>query len=173
MALYSIGAHKPHLGDGVYVSESADVIGQVFLGDNSSVWFNSVVRGDINVITIGENTNIQDLSVLHVFEKLPLTVGSGVTVGHKVTLHACEISNNCLIGMGAIVLDGTVIGEASVVAAGSVCPPGKVYPAKSLIMGNPAKVVRELTDEEVERYSNHFKNYVEAKNSFLKDCKKL
>lgn len=171
MALYSLGQNAPLLGAGVYISESADVIGRVFLGDDTSVWFNCVVRGDINDIKIGARTNVQDLSVLHVVEKLPLIIGNEVTVGHKVTLHACEIGDNCLIGMGAIVLDGVTIGEGSVVAAGSVCPPGKSYPAKSLIMGSPAKVVRELKPEEVNQYSNHYLNYIDAKNNFLKDCK--
>jgi carbonic anhydrase/acetyltransferase-like protein (isoleucine patch superfamily) len=173
MALYSLSDYKPVLGEGVYISESADVIGRVFIGNHSSIWFNSVVRGDINDIKIGENTNIQDLSVLHVVEKLPLIVGSGVTVGHKVTLHACEVEDNCLIGMGAIILDGVKIGKGSVVAAGSVCPPGKQYPEHSLILGSPAKVVRKLTPEETSQYSNHFQNYIEAKDSFLNSCTKL
>ena len=173
MAQYSLGENKPIVGESVYISESADVIGRVTLGDHSSVWFNAVIRGDINDISIGANTNIQDGSILHVIEKLPCVVGSGVTIGHKVILHACEIGDSCLIGMGAVILDGVIVGEGSVVAAGSVCPPGKEYPPKSLIMGSPAVVVRPLTSEESTKYNNHYKTYLEAKDSFLKDCKKL
>lgn len=170
MSLYSIDGNSPSLGESVYISESADVIGRVTLGDHASVWFGSVVRADINDIVIGSETNIQDLSVLHVVHKLPLIIGKQVTVGHKVTLHACEIEDNCLIGMGAIVLDGVKVGRNSVVAAGSVLPPGKVYPAGVLILGNPGKVIRELTDEELNQYGQHYKSYIEAKNEFLRSC---
>ncbi len=170
MPLYSLGDNSPSLGNSVYISESADVIGRVHVGDHASIWFNSVVRADINDIHIGAETNIQDLSILHVVHKLPLIIGRQVTVGHKVTLHACEVEDNCLIGMGSILLDGVKVGRSSVVAAGSLLPPGKKYPGGVLIMGNPGKVVRELTEEERHQYGQHYKSYIEAKNEFLKEC---
>lgn len=173
MALYSLGDNKPTLGDSVYISESADVIGDVLLGDHSSVWFGSVLRGDINSISIGAETNIQDLSILHVVKDIPLIIGKQVTIGHKVTLHACKVGDNCLIGMSSTVLDGVKVGANSVVAAGSVLSPGKVYPSGVLILGNPGKVIRELTPEEISKYGNHYKSYIEAKDQFLKECKKL
>jgi carbonic anhydrase/acetyltransferase-like protein (isoleucine patch superfamily) len=173
MTLYRYKGTEPKLGSGSYVSDSADVIGRVTLGLGSSIWFNCVLRGDINDIIIGDETNIQDLSVLHVVEALPLHIGNQVTVGHKVTLHACTIEDNCLIGMGAIILDGARIRKNSLVAAGSVVPPGKDYPEESLIMGSPAKVVRRLRPEEIEKYGQHYLTYVQAKDSFINHCEKI
>lgn len=166
MPLYRYRGAEPQLASGVYIAPSADVIGKVVLGKDVSLWHQVVARGDVNQITIGEGTNIQDLTMLHVVEEIPLIIGSGVSVGHNAILHACTIGNNCLIGMGAIVLDGAVIGENSVVAAGSVVSPGKKFPANSMIMGTPAKVVRELTKEERTQYGQHFKSYIITKNEF-------
>lgn len=167
MSFEHLNKYTPSQGEGCFIAPSADVIGHVEMGDNVNVWFQCVLRGDINLIKIGDNTNIQDLSMLHVVENIPLIIGKNVTVGHKVILHACTIEDSCLIGMGAVVLDGAVIKKNSVVAAGSVVPPGKTYPEGSLIMGNPAKVKRELTKEELDQYGNHYKSYIEAKNQFL------
>jgi carbonic anhydrase/acetyltransferase-like protein (isoleucine patch superfamily) len=160
MPLYSCREFKPEVDKSAFIAPSADVMGRVFVGRNASIWFNCVVRGDINEIKIGDNTNIQDLSLLHVVSDLPLIIGSGVTIGHKVTLHACTVEDNCLIGMDAVILDGAVIGENSLVAAGSVVPPGKKYPPGSFIIGSPAVVKRELTEEEKTQYGNHYKTYV-------------
>jgi carbonic anhydrase/acetyltransferase-like protein (isoleucine patch superfamily) len=167
MPLYTYREFKPKIGQGAYIAPSADVIGRVELGDNANVWHQTVVRGDVNKIVIGANTNVQDLSILHVTEKNPLLIGSGVSIAHHVTLHACTIGNHCLIGMGAIVLDGATIGEGSVVAAGSVVPPGKTYPPNSMIMGSPAKVMRELTEQERNQYHNHYKSYLNYKEQYL------
>lgn len=167
MPLYSFKDHLPEIGEGCFVAPSADVIGQVKLGANSSLWYGVVARGDINEIVVGENTNIQDLTMLHVIEGTPLIIGSGVSVGHNAILHACTVEDNCLIGMGAIVLDGAHIGKNSVVAAGSVVSPGKKFPAGSMIMGSPAKVVRELRPEELKGYGQHFNSYLESKEEFL------
>ena len=164
-----LGKHKPEIGERVYVSKSAEVIGKVILGNDSSIWFKSVVRGDVDKITIGEKTNIQDGCVLHVSNGFPLEIGSGVTVGHKVVLHGCKIEDHCLIGIGAIINDGAVIGKGSVVAAGSVIPPGKIYEENSLIMGAPAKVKRSLTNEEQDKYHFHFERYIETKNYYLEN----
>jgi len=169
MPLYSFKEYKPEIGEGCFIAPSADVIGQVKLGANSSLWYGVVARGDINQITVGENTNIQDLTMLHVIEDIPLIIGSGVSVGHNAILHACTVEDNCLIGMGAIVLDGAVIGKNSVVAAGSVVSPGKKFPGGSMIMGSPAKVVRELRPEELKGYGQHFNSYLESKNDFNND----
>lgn len=139
----------PTIPESVFVAPNATVIGNVVLGENSSIWFQSVVRGDVNWIRIGDNTNVQDGSVLHVTSKLhPLEIGSRVTIGHMACLHGCKIEDNCLIGIGAVVLDGAVIGEGSLVGAGALVPPGKEYPPRSLIIGSPAKVAREVTEKE-------------------------
>ena len=167
MSLYKFKNLSPKIGKLCFIADSADIIGDVRLGDNANIWFNCVLRGDINHITIGENTNIQDLSMLHVIDNRPLIIGKNVTVGHQVTLHACSIEDSCLIGMGAIVLDGAVIKKNSIVAAGSVVPPGKTYPEGSMILGNPAKVVRALSTEEKEAYGNHYLSYILNKNEFL------
>ncbi len=158
---------KPQLGERVYVAPGAQIVGRVVFGDHVNVWHNCVVRADVNFIRIGENTNVQDLSMLHVTEKDGLTIGKNTSIGHHVTLHGCTIGDGCLIGMGAIILDGAVIGDNCVVAGGSVVPPGKVFPAGSMIMGNPAKLTRALTPEECERWANHYKSYLGYKEQYL------
>lgn len=167
MAVYSYKGQQPQLGMGVFIAPSADIVGQISLKDNVNIWFQCVARGDINVITIGENTNIQDLSMLHVTLQHPLHIGKNVTVGHNVTLHGCTIGDHSLIGMGAVVLDGAEIGKGCVVAGGSVVPPGKKYPDYSMIMGNPAIAKRSLTPEEREIYGNHYKTYLITKDEYL------
>jgi carbonic anhydrase/acetyltransferase-like protein (isoleucine patch superfamily) len=173
MTTYSYKDINPQIEQGCFVAGSADVIGKVHMAKNSSLWFQCVARGDVNEIFIGENTNIQDLCMLHVVEAIPLKIGKNVSVGHSVTLHACTVEDGCLIGMGSTILDGAVIGENSLVAAGSLVPPGKKFPPRSFIIGNPAKVKRELSDEEVEQYSNHYKSYLVTKDEFLNSVKKL
>lgn len=169
MPLYKFKSDEPSVGEGCFVAPSADVIGRVEIADNANIWFGCVLRGDINKIVVGENSNIQDLSMLHVIEEKPCIVGANVTVGHKATLHACTVEDNCLIGMDALILDGALIRKNSVVAGGSVVPPGKEYPEGSLIMGNPAKVIRPLSPEERDGYGNHYKSYILAKDEFLAD----
>lgn len=157
----------PVAGDGVFIATGAHVIGTVILGRDSSVFFNSVVRGDVNTITIGERTNIQDNCTLHVTGRTSLEVGDGVTVGHNAILHGCTVGDDVMIGMGAIVLDGASIASGSIVAAGSLVPPGKSYPADSMIMGSPAVVVRSLTDKEKENVKSAARGYVGVKNDYL------
>src|SRR5690606_16445430 len=171
MPKYRYLSYEPKLAQGVYLAPSADLIGRVTLEKDVNVWHQCVVRADVNYISIGEGTNIQDLSMLHVVEEIPLIIGKGVSVGHKVILHACTIEDHCLIGMGAIVLDGAVIGKNSVVAAGSVVPPGKVYPSGLMIMGAPAKVVRSLTPQELHGYGNHYQTYLATKDEYLDPSK--
>jgi len=141
--------------------ESSVVIGDVVIGADSSLWFNVVVRGDVNYIRIGERTNVQDNSVLHVTNKThPLVIGSDVTIGHSVTLHGCTVKDRCLVGMGATILDGAVIGEDSLVGAGALVTENTVIPPGSLVKGMPAKVARKLNDDEVARILRSSRNYM-------------
>lgn len=167
MGIYKYLNHTPQIGKECFIADTASVVGRVTLGDNVSIWYGSVLRGDIDDIEVGENTNIQDLSTLHITEGHPLKIGKNVTVGHNAVLHSCTIKNNVLVGMGAIILDDAVIGENSLVAAGSVVPPGKTYPKNSLIMGAPAKVVKEFTEEERGGFVNQYKAYLKIKTDYL------
>lgn len=151
----------PRLSPSVFAEESARIIGDVQIGDNSSVWFNVVIRADVNHIRIGNRTNIQDGTVVHVTNRtFPTLIGDDVTVGHSAILHGCVIGSRCLIGMGAIVLDGCQIGEGSILAAGSVVAPGTVIASGSLVVGAPARFKRKLTDEEMQNIERSALNYV-------------
>lgn len=152
---------KPRLGRGVYIARGAVVLGDVTLGDGSSVWYNTLLRGDINRIVIGRGSNIQDNSVVHLSEELPCLVGDYVTVGHSVVLHACAVEDECLIGMGAVVLDGAVIGAQSIVGAGALVTQGACIPPGSLVLGAPGKVVRTLSSGERARLLTMAEHYVE------------
>lgn len=139
---------EPVLGRDVYLASTAVVLGDVTLGDHSSVWYGAVLRGDINRIVVGHHSNVQDNAVLHLADDLPCVVGNWVTIGHSAVVHACTIGDECLIGIGATVLDGAVIGEQSLVGAGAVVTPGTVIPPGSMVLGAPSKVRRALTLEE-------------------------
>lgn len=139
----------PKIGNGCFIAPSADLIGQVTLGDGVGIWYGAVVRADVNTITIGRQTNIQDNAVLHVTRDNPLTIGERCTIGHAAIVHAATIGDRCLIGMGAIILDGAIIGNDSLVAAGAVVTPNKRFPPRSLLVGSPATVVRTLSDDEL------------------------
>lgn len=161
--LYTLGERIPQLiGDGQYVADSAHVIGSVVLHTNVSILFGAVLRGDCELITIGEGSNIQDLSLVHADFGVPVTVGKNVTIGHQVCLHGCTIGDGALIGIHATVLNGAVIGEGSLVGANSLVGEGKIFPPRSLILGSPAKVVRELNDDDVARIRHGAQHYVEA-----------
>lgn len=157
--------NKPLIDDSVFIAESADIIGNVTIGKNSNVWYNSVLRADENPITIGENTNIQDGTVIHIEHNKGTIIGNNVTVGHKAIVHGCTIGDNTLIGMGAIILGGVEIGEYTLVAAGSLIPPNKIIPSGVLVKGAPAKVVRELTEQEKQNLVNSALKYVEIANN--------
>jgi len=162
--------YSPKIHDSVFVAEDAVVIGNVEIGESSSVWYGCILRGDVNFIRIGDRTNIQDGSIIHVSSKTyPTILEDEITVGHRVTLHGCRIESNCLIGIGSIILDGARIGRNSLVAAGSLVTPNTRVPPRSLVMGSPARVKRELTDEEVEKYSRNWKNYVELSRIYLQN----
>ncbi len=160
---------KPQLHESVFVAEGVQVIGDVTVGRDSSLWFNSVIRGDVNYIRIGERTNVQDNSVIHVtYEKFPTVIASNVTVGHAAVIHGCEIGDYCLIGMGAILLDNCKIGEESIVAAGSLVREGFIVPPRSLVAGLPARVVRELKPEELKRLEVSAQHYVDYVANYRK-----
>lgn len=155
----------PEIHESVFIAESADIIGNVTIGKNSNIWYNSVLRGDENNIIIGENTNIQDGTVVHIEHDHDTIIGNNVTIGHKALIHGCKIGDYSLIGMGSIILGGVEIGEYTLVAAGSLIPPNKKIPSGVLVMGSPAKVVRELTKEEKQNLVNSALNYVEFANN--------
>jgi len=159
---------EPRIGKRVFIAENATVIGDVEIGDDSSIWFGAILRGDVNYIKVGECTSIQDGTVVHVTKDThPTVIGSYVTVGHGVKLHGCTVEDNCLIGIGAIILDGALIRENSIVAAGTLVPPNKEFPPNSLIMGFPATVKRELSREEIEGLREHALRYVAYKDEYL------
>jgi carbonic anhydrase/acetyltransferase-like protein (isoleucine patch superfamily) len=165
---------KPKLGTNTWIASSADVIGDVVCGEDCSIWFGSVVRGDVNYIKIGNRVNIQDLSMIHVthYKKAdksdgnPTIIGDDVTIGHRVMLHGCTIENACLIGMSATILDGAVIGEESIVGAGALITKNKIFPKRSLIVGSPAKAIRTLNDDEVKELYASSSRYVKFKKDY-------
>ncbi|WP_123377309.1 gamma carbonic anhydrase family protein [Aliarcobacter butzleri] len=156
----------PKIDPSAWIAPSADLIGNIEIGEDSSVWFGCVIRSDINEVKIGKNTNIQDLSCIHTDTNSKTIIGNNVTVGHKVMLHGCIIEDNCLIGMSATILDNAVIGEGSIVGANSLVTTGKVFPPRSMIMGSPAKVVKQLSQEDVDKLIAHAGRYVEYKNEY-------
>jgi carbonic anhydrase/acetyltransferase-like protein (isoleucine patch superfamily) len=167
----SYGGKAPQIAATAFIEASAQIIGDVQIGEHSSVWFNCVLRGDIHYIRIGHSTNIQDGVIIHVMGgRCPTLIGNYVTIGHGVILHGCTIKDRSLIGIGSIILDDAVIGEQSLVAAGSVVTPGTVIPPRSLVMGAPAKVRREVTEEEIKSIDMHWQHYIEYKNSYLADA---
>jgi carbonic anhydrase/acetyltransferase-like protein (isoleucine patch superfamily) len=161
MPIYQIDDRIPQLAPSVWVAPNATVIGHVHLAANVSIWWNAVLRGDNDPISLGENTNIQDGSVLHTDEGMPLTLGRDVTVGHKVMLHGCTVGDGSLIGMGSIVLNGAVIGKQCLIGAGALIPEGKVIPDRSLVVGAPGRVIRELSDAQLAMLAYSAKHYVE------------
>lgn len=160
---------SPQVPASAYVDDSAQLVGDVRLGERASVWFNCVLRGDINSIVVGDDSNVQDCSVLHVQGDVPLVIGSRVTLGHNVTVHACTLEDRVLIGMGAVVLDRAVVGWGSIVAAGAVVRMDMVIPPRSLVAGVPAKVMRSITDEDLDLIDHHWRNYVAYTAEYLKE----
>jgi len=159
--------NKPIIEAHVFIAEGAKIIGKIRIGKYASIWFNCVLRGDLETITIGERVNIQDLSVIHTNPGQPTIIEDDVSIGHSCVLHGCTIRKGSLIGMGAIILNDTEIGENCLVGAGSLIPERKVFPAGSLIMGSPAKVVRSLTPEEIDSLSDLSQRYVQRGQEYL------
>ncbi len=168
MPLLTYKDHKPVLGEGVFVAPGAHVIGDVTIGDRSSVWFCAVVRGDMDKIVIGAESNLQDNVTVHVDKGGPTFIGSQVTIGHNVVLHGCTVEDGALIGMGSVILNGAVIGKDSLVAAGSLITPGSKIPPRSLVMGSPGKVVRTLTEEQIPRADGMYLNYLDLVKDYTK-----
>jgi carbonic anhydrase/acetyltransferase-like protein (isoleucine patch superfamily) len=166
MAIYSYGEHVPRIHETVYVADTATLIGRVTLGRDSSVWSQTVLRADNEPIEIGEGSNVQEGAVLHNDPGYPLVVGAGVTVGHQAMLHGCTIGDGSLIGIQAVVLNGAVIGRHCLVAAGAIVTEGKVFPDKSLILGAPANVIRQLTDADVAGLVKAAQDYVERSRRY-------
>jgi carbonic anhydrase/acetyltransferase-like protein (isoleucine patch superfamily) len=159
---------RPAIAPSAYVDESAQIIGDVAIGDESSIWMSVVMRGDVNSIRLGARSNIQDGTIVHVMRGThPTVIGDEVTVGHAVGIHGCTIEDRVLVGMGAIVLNGAVIGHDSIVAAGALVLEGAVVPPRSLVMGSPAKVRRALTDDEVDSIGNYAANYVRYRLDYM------
>lgn len=154
-------------GKGVYIAPSANVIGEVIMGDHVSIWHNAVIRGDINNIIIGNRSNVQDCSILHVSRINNLIIGNNVTIGHGVNLHGCVIKDNVLVGIGSIVLDEAIISENCIIAAGSIVTPRTIIPAGSMVMGAPARVVRQLTEVDLEKIKENADHYIDYKNIYL------
>ena len=161
MPLFRLGDKAPQLAPDAWLAPNATLIGDVRLGSKASIWWNATLRGDNDPIEIGENTNIQDGSVLHTDEGIPLRIGRNVTVGHLVMLHGCTIGDGSLIGIGSVVLNRAVIGKHCIVGANTLIPEGKVFPDRVLIVGSPGKVVRELSDEEVAKLEKSAEHYVD------------
>ncbi len=164
----------PNIHPSVFLASGVKVIGDVEIGEDSSVWYNTVIRGDVHYIRIGEMTNVQDCSMLHVTNgRFPLNIGNKVTIGHSVTLHGCTVKDLTLIGMGAVILDGAVVEEKSLVAAGSVIKPNFIVPTGTLAAGVPAKIVRELNTKELEEFEKSAQRYVKYTELTIESLKKF
>ena len=162
------GNKLPIIHSSAFVTDDAIVIGDVEIGEDSSVWFGAIVRGDVNYIRIGARTNIQDATVIHVSSRThPTILEDEITVGHRVTLHGCHVESGCLIGIGSILMDGVRVGERSLVGAGSLLTPGTQIPPRSLVIGSPARVKRELTEDELAFLDRSWRNYVELKAKYV------
>ena len=174
MKIIEFDGKTPNINKSVKIFDNAMIIGDVEIGEDSSVWFGSIIRGDVNKIVIGDRTNIQDLAIIHTYQPddgmfpngLGINVGNDVTIGHRVTLHACKIGNRCLIGMGSVILDNAEVGDDCFITASSLLPKNKKYPPRSLISGNPAKVVRQLREEEILNIKKEATFYVNLKNQY-------
>ena len=173
MAIYRLADKLPQLTDSAWIADSAQVIGDVRLAADVSIWFNTIVRGDNDPITIGAGSNIQDGCVLHTDEGVPLHIGERVTVGHQVMLHGCTIGDESLVGIGAVVLNGAVIGKHCLVGAGSLVTEGKTFPDGSLIVGSPARVVRPLTQQQIEGLRESALHYIENARRFREQLQRL
>ena len=173
MAIYQLDDLKPVIADSAWVADSAQVMGNVTLGADSSVWFGAIIRGDMDRITVGAGTNIQDGSVLHADDNMPLTIGENVTVGHQVMLHGCTIGDGSLIGIQAVVLNGAKIGKNCLVGAGALVTEGKEFPDGSMILGSPAKAVRQLSEAQLAGLKMSAQHYIDNARRYRSGLTKL
>lgn len=173
MAIYQLGEHTPQIDDSAYVVESANIIGNVVLGAQVSIWFGATLRGDNETLTIGAQSNLQEGCVVHSDKGYPLTVGTGVTVGHQAMLHGCTIGDGSLVGIQAVILNGAKIGKNSLVGAGALVTEGKEFPDNSLIIGSPAKAVRTLTEEQIAGLKASAASYVARADYYQQHLKRI
>ena len=175
LSVYKLNDLSPMLPEknNFWIAESAHVIGNVHIGEQVGIWFGAILRGDNEPIIIGNRTNVQENTVIHVDEGAPVNIGNEVTIGHSSIIHGCSIGSNCLVGMGTIILNHAKIGNNSLVGAGALITEGKVFPDRSLIIGSPAKVKRELNDEEIKTISWSANHYIENLNNFSKNLLKI
>lgn len=167
MPVMPFDRHEPELGKAIFIAPGAYVIGDVKIGNRSSIWFNAVIRGDMENITIGEESNLQDNVTVHVDANAPTRVGNRVTVGHNAVLHGCTVEDGCLIGMGAVILNGALIGKDSLVAAGSLVTPNTTIPPRSLVIGSPGKVVKTLEEDKVPVKAEMYRSYLHLAEKYL------
>ena len=173
MAIYELDGNAPQLAEGAWVAESAEVIGRVELHQSANIWPKVVIRGDNDLIQVGEGSNVQDASVLHTDPGYPLLIGKNVTVGHQVMLHGCSIGDGSLIGIGAVILNGAKIGKHCLVGAGALVTEGKEFPDGSMIIGSPAKAVKVLTSEQIASIGEIAGRYVKNAQRYIKTLKKI
>lgn len=173
MPIHALGDKIPRFGEGCWLADNATVIGQVRAGRNVSFWYNVVVRSDNDVITIGDDTNIQDGSILHCDFGVPLTIGKRVSLGHKVMVHGCTIGDASLIGINAVILNNAVIGEGCIIGANSLIPENKVIPPRSLVVGSPGRIIRQVTDEELERIHHNADHYIDNIRLYTENLRPL
>lgn len=173
MAIYQLGEHAPDIDPSAYITDSANLIGKVKVEANASIWFETTIRGDNELITIGENSNVQEGGVLHTDPGFPLTIGRNVTIGHQAMLHGCTIGEGSLVGIQAVILNGAKIGRNCLVGAGALVTEGKEFPDNSLIIGSPAKAVRTLTEEDIARMQRNTGNYVKRGQLFKEQLKRI
>ncbi len=157
----------PQIGNNVFIASSASLIGDVVVRDNASIWFNAVLRGDESAISIGENSNVQDNSVIHGDENEPAEIGESTTIGHNVVIHSSKIGSNCVVGMGSIILNRAEIGDSCIVGAGSLVTLGSKFPAGNLVLGSPARAVRKLIDKDHDYVRNNVSRYLSLKDEYL------
>lgn len=173
MAIFQLGEYAPDIDPSAYIADSANIIGKAKIEANASVWFDVTIRGDNELITVGENSNVQEGCVLHTDPGFPLDIGKNVTVGHQAMLHGCTIGDGSLVGIQAVILNGAKIGKNSLVGAGALVTEGKEFPDNSLIIGSPAKVVRTLNEEDFVRMQRNASNYVKRGQLFKKELKRI
>ena len=166
--IYDFEGHTPKIDPNSWIASNAVIIGRVELKKNSNVWFNTTLRGDLEPIIIGENSNVQDGSVIHTDPGCPVTIGKGVTLGHMVMLHGCIIEDDCLIGIGSTILNKAKIGKNSIIGANALVTENKIIPERSLVLGSPGKIVRQVTDKEIEEIKENAKHYVENYKKYKK-----
>ncbi|WP_339146322.1 MULTISPECIES: gamma carbonic anhydrase family protein [unclassified Sutcliffiella] len=167
--IYPYGGKSPQLDSSVFVAPGARIIGDVTIGEESTVWFNAVLRGDEGPITVGKRCSIQDNVTAHLYEGFPLVIEDEVTVGHTAILHGCTVGKRCIVGMGSTILDGAEIGEESIIGANTLIPSGKKIPPRSLVVGSPGKVIRELTDKDLELIQLSIDTYVQKGKDYQKE----